>query len=248
VECWEGLDLKIRTLMEFYRKAAWDDVYQRWILPENMREFKMIIYVFERRTFQDTVAFPDGNDKETYKNAFQVYSNLNADIPVKAYECCPCEFAIGESVSWQNDYSGSTENNEETSKIVINVKNVKTYYKNRLVSDELSKMYDNNGKFLENSNDVTQKIDSIMIYDLVESIERTSSLNNAIAETEGNSGGGVFSGLTVNGAKAMFLNKDILLENEDANPVIKNYIWGYSLSGGIQNINENVLDHMMKTD
>ena len=54
--------------MEFYRKAAWDDVYQRWILPENMREFKMIIYVFERRTFQDTVGFPDGNDKEKYKN------------------------------------------------------------------------------------------------------------------------------------------------------------------------------------
>ena len=248
VECIEGLNLKIRTLMEFYRKAAWDDVYQRWILPQNMREFKMIIYVFERRTFQDTVAFPDGNDKETYKNAFQVYSSLNADIPVKAYECCPCEFAIAESVSWRDDYSGNTENNEETSKIVINVKNVKTYYKNGLVSDELSKIYDNNGKFLENSNNVTQKIDSIMIYDLVESIERTSSLNNVVAETEGNSGGGVFSGLTVNGAKAMFLNKDILLENEEANPAIKNYIWGYSLSGGIQNINENVLNHMMKTD
>lgn len=249
VECWEGLDLKIRTLMEFYRKAAWDDVYQRWILPENMREFKMIIYVFERRTFQDTSVFPNGNDKEIYKNAFQVYSNLNADIPVKAYECCPCEFAIGESVSWKNDYSGSTDDtNYENSNIVINVKNVKTYYKNGLVSEELSKIYDNNGKFLENSNDVTQKIDSIMIYDLVESIERTSSLNNVVAETEGNSGGGVFSGLTVNGAKAMFLNKDILLENEEANPAIKNYIWGYSLSGGIQNTSDNVLDHMMKTD
>ena len=249
VECWEGLDLKIRTLMEFYRKAAWDDVYQRWILPENMREFKMIIYVFERRTFQDTVAFPDGNDRETYKNAFQVYSDLNADIPVKAYECCPCEFAIGESVSWKNDYSGSTDDtNFENSNIVINVKNVKTYFKNSLVSEELSKIYDNKGKFLENSNDVTQKIDSIMIYDLVESIERTSSLNNVIAETEGNNGSGVFSGLTVNGAKAMFLNKNILLENEEANPVIKNYIWGYSLSGPIQDINENILNHMEKTN
>ena len=247
VECWEGLDLKIRTLMEFYRKAAWDDAYQRWILPENMREFKMIIYVFERRTFQDTVGFPDGNDKEKYKNAFQVYSSLNADIPVKAYECCPCEFAIGESVSWRDDYSGNIENNEETSKIVINVKNVKTYYKNGLVSNELSKIYDNKGKFIENSNDVTQKIDSIMIYDLVESIERTTSLNNVVAEAEGNSGSGVFSGLTVNGAKAMFLNKDILLENEEANPAIKNYIWGYSLSGSVQNTNENVLGIMSKT-
>ena len=247
LECFEGLDLRIRTLMEFYRKAAWDDVYQRWILPENMREFKMIIYVFERRIFQDSVAFPNGNDRATYKNAFEVYSSLNADIPVKAYECCPCEFAIGESVSWGNDYSGSIENQEETSKIVINVKNVKTYYKNRLVSEELSKIYDNNGKFLENSNDVTQKIDSIMIYDLVESIERTSSLNNNLAESEKTSGE-AFSNLTVNGAKAMFLNKNILLENEEANPAIANYIWGYSLSGPVLNINERVLDHMVKTD
>ena len=247
LECFEGLDLRIRTLMEFYRKAAWDDVYQRWILPENMREFKMIIYVFERRIFQDSVAFPNGNDRATYKNAFEIYSSLNADIPVKAYECCPCEFAIGESVSWGNDYSGSIENQEETSKIVINVKNVKTYYKNRLVSEELSKIYDNNGKFLGISNDVTQKIDSIMIYDLVESIERTSSLNNNLAESE-STPGGVFSNLTVNGAKALFLNKNILLENEEANPVIANYIWGYSLSGPVLNINERVLNHMVKTD
>ena len=108
-------------------------------------------------------------------------------------------------------------------------------------------MYDNNGKNLENSNDVTQKIDSIMIYDLVESIERTSSLNNNLAESEKTSGE-VFSNLTVNGAKALFLNKNILLENEEANPVIANYIWGYSLSGPVLNLNENVLNHMMKTD
>ena len=207
----------------------------------------MIIYFFERRIFQDSVAFPNGNDRVTYKNAFEVYSRLNADIPVKAYECCPCEFAIGDSVSWGNDYSGGIENQEETSKIVVNVKNVKTYYKNRLVSEELSKMYDNNGKFLDNSNDVTQKIDSIMIYDLVESIERTSSLNNNLAESE-STPGGVFSNLTVNGAKALFLNKNILLENEEANPAIANYIWGYSLSGPVLNINERVLNHMVKTD
>jgi hypothetical protein len=51
IECQEGLSMKIRTLMELYKKAAWDEVYQRWILPENYRQFKLIIYVFERRTF-----------------------------------------------------------------------------------------------------------------------------------------------------------------------------------------------------
>lgn len=248
VECYESLNLKIRTLMEFYRKAAWDDVYQRWILPENMREFKMIIYVFERRTFQETVKFPNGNDKEKYKNAFQEYSKLNADIPVKAYECCPCEFIIGDSVSWQNDYSGNTENSEETSKIVINVKNVKTFFKNGLLLDTLSKSYDYNGKPINQTNNLTQKIDSIMIYDLVDSIERTTTINPIDAEAPGGVLPDRISNMTINGTRSLFLNKDILLEKEDANYDIKRYIWGYSLSGGVSSIHENVLNHMSKTD
>jgi len=49
LNCIEGIDLKIRTLLRLYRKAAYDDVWQRWILPDIYRYFKMIIYVFDRR-------------------------------------------------------------------------------------------------------------------------------------------------------------------------------------------------------
>jgi hypothetical protein len=70
IKCYEGLDLKVTQLMQLYRKAVWDDVYQRWILPENMREFKMIIYVFERRTFHDVMLVSDkdnnGNNVDLY--------------------------------------------------------------------------------------------------------------------------------------------------------------------------------------
>ena len=219
VECYEGLDLKIRTLFEFYRKAAWDDVYQRWILPENMREFKMIIYVFERRIFQDTQMFSVGDQLHMRMS----FGKLNADIPVKAYECSPCEFSIGDSLSWGNDFSSDTENNEETSKLVINVKNVKTYFKNNLLSDRLSNIYDNKGAF----NNVQNKIDSIMIYDLVENIERSNGeIKEATDISEYSSTS--FTNLTVNGAKAMFLDKRVLLENEEANLNIKSYIWGNS--------------------
>lgn len=48
----EGIDLKIRTLMELYRKAAWDDEWQRWVLPDIYRFFKMIIYIFDDRALQ----------------------------------------------------------------------------------------------------------------------------------------------------------------------------------------------------
>lgn len=74
------------------------------------------------------------------------FGKLNADIPVKAYECMPCEFNIGDSMSWNDSYSSGTENNEESSKLVIDIKNVKTYFKNGLLSDRLSKVYDNMGK------------------------------------------------------------------------------------------------------
>jgi len=53
LECMEGLDLKITQLLQLYRKIVWDDVYQRWILPDMMRYFGMRIYVSEIRLFSD---------------------------------------------------------------------------------------------------------------------------------------------------------------------------------------------------
>jgi hypothetical protein len=37
--------------MQLYRKIVWDDVYQRWILPDMMRFFNLKIYVSEIRLF-----------------------------------------------------------------------------------------------------------------------------------------------------------------------------------------------------
>lgn len=51
INCYDGLDMKIFQLMQMYRKVAWDDVYQRWVLPDMMRFFKMRIYVSEIRLF-----------------------------------------------------------------------------------------------------------------------------------------------------------------------------------------------------
>lgn len=48
----EDIGLKIKTLLEMYRKAAWDDLYQRYVLPDIMRYFKMIVYVFDARAVQ----------------------------------------------------------------------------------------------------------------------------------------------------------------------------------------------------
>lgn len=244
LECYDGLNMKMKTLFEFYRKATWDDVYQRWILPENMRQFKMIIYVFERRTFQDVEMFSVDDQKQTLMS----YSDLNAHIPVKAYECSPCEFNISDTVAWKGDYEAAwSASNEETTQLSIEVKNVKTYFKNGLLSDTLAKSYDAMGKNLNdlnNYNNIEQKIDSLMIYDLVESIERS---NNEFYDSNyiTNSSNNAISNLTVNGVKALFLNKNILLENEDANPAIHSYVWGHSKGGAI---NKSLIQGISKKD
>lgn len=51
LKCYEGLDLKVTQIAQLYRKIVWDDVYQRWILPDMMRYFHMKIYVSEIRLF-----------------------------------------------------------------------------------------------------------------------------------------------------------------------------------------------------
>lgn len=58
IKCYEGLDLKITQLLQMIRKVMWDDMYQRWVLPDMMRYFSMKIYVSEIRTFHELHSNP----------------------------------------------------------------------------------------------------------------------------------------------------------------------------------------------
>lgn len=52
VGCLEALDLKITGIMDLYRKAVYDPINRRVILPENLREFDVVVYVQEVRKFR----------------------------------------------------------------------------------------------------------------------------------------------------------------------------------------------------
>ena len=73
LDCMEGIDLRITQLLQMYRKIVWDDVYQRWVLPDMMRYFGMRIYVSEMRLFSD-VKYENGSintwdlSKDAYRN------------------------------------------------------------------------------------------------------------------------------------------------------------------------------------
>lgn len=79
IDCYEGIDMKIKTLLELYRKAAYDEVWQRWILPDIYRYFKLIIYVY---------------DKRILRNPLGEYSLDQENFPIMAFECGPCEIDL----------------------------------------------------------------------------------------------------------------------------------------------------------
>ena len=51
-ETLESIDLKMTYLMDLYRKAAFDAIHMRWMLPSNLRSFKMELVITEIRSFQ----------------------------------------------------------------------------------------------------------------------------------------------------------------------------------------------------
>lgn len=69
LSCYEGLDLKINQILQRYKKIAWDDVYQRWVLPDMMRYFSMSIYISEVRLFH---SFKSATGKITKYNELDV--------------------------------------------------------------------------------------------------------------------------------------------------------------------------------
>lgn len=85
----EGIDLRVSHLLNLYRKVAWDDTYQRWVLPEMMRYFTLNIYISEFRTFHTASI-----DQENIENQEMVLSILDNVLPTWIIKCEMCEFDI----------------------------------------------------------------------------------------------------------------------------------------------------------
>lgn len=124
LKCYEGLDQRITQLLNTYKKIVWDDVYQRWVVPDMMRYFKMKIYISEIRNFHISSRFEEGTQNNlnaqkgsslrvinTISNilskvkgliasfnssgAWGLLNNeLNNYMPVTCITCNMCEFVI----------------------------------------------------------------------------------------------------------------------------------------------------------
>ena len=107
----EGLDWKITHLLNLYRKIAWDDTYQRWILPDMMRYFAMNIYITEFRSFHESLhteqAAIGGAPLQTSDLILKTITNI---MPTWVFHCERCEFDI----TSLNSYITNLKVGEET--------------------------------------------------------------------------------------------------------------------------------------
>jgi hypothetical protein len=156
----EGLDMRVTHLLNLYRKIAWDDVYQRWILPDMMRYFMMDIYITEFRIFhQSNLKYNTQTNTQpgvyppkqtllqsvgqragfgvnnTFKSAEvpeMILSIMDDLMPTYVLHCERCEIDITTLNSQFNDLNVSEPTMAEVS-FDINVGNLTEEYRNPLL-------------------------------------------------------------------------------------------------------------------
>ena len=114
----EGIDLRMSHIMNLYKKIAWDDTYQRWVLPDMMRYFTLKIYISEFRTFHTPNQYDGmGNVDSVYKADGNLFLKvLDNTIPTWVIHCEMCEFDI-ENIGF--DYLNTLNVNENPEEIAL---------------------------------------------------------------------------------------------------------------------------------
>lgn len=134
ITCLEGLDLRMSYLMNLYKKIVWDDVYQRWVLPDMMRYFTLKIYLAEFRTFHVPLISQnkgDSGSQSVVGGAPLFLSVLDDVLPTWEITCELCEFDITD-ISFEH-LSGLNLGGEPTQGAVKfgikvgNIKELQTY-------------------------------------------------------------------------------------------------------------------------
>jgi hypothetical protein len=114
----EGIDQRISYLLNLYKKIAWDDVYQRWVLPDMMRFFDIQIYITEFRTFHQS-GVTLNSDEPVF---LQI---LNGILPTYLVECEMCEFDLNSfDYSYRNKLSVADSPEMTTVNFKVKVGNV----------------------------------------------------------------------------------------------------------------------------
>lgn len=129
VSTMEAIDQRISGMMNTYKKAVWDDVFQRWVVPDMMRWFNLRIYISEIRLFHNFERVPIQNDNGESKTAFELVNTyLNDIMPTMVLDCKQCEFVVDELNAFDSFSSSGTQNKpQDGPQIKIRIGNMMQY-------------------------------------------------------------------------------------------------------------------------
>lgn len=147
IETLESINLPIAGLMHLYRKATFDEQKWTWVLPANLRKFRMYVYVTEVRAIQnETNPNITGINSTEFKPSIS-FKNKNADIsgkdgrPYFMFGLRFCEFDLASGAGAFADLKKSPEGNA-TGEIVISyevLQNVEARVLNGIVESDFNK-------------------------------------------------------------------------------------------------------------
>lgn len=159
IGCLESLDLRITGMIDLYRKACFDWKNRREVVPENLRRFDLMIYVYDWRIFNDFENIIGNIGAQKRSEQAQLFGkdlmnfeegddlNIGRTASRFLFKLRKCEFLANESNSHLEAVS-NTEGSVIAQKLVINYfdfeeENVYTQYLNGKVSDNLLQALDN---------------------------------------------------------------------------------------------------------
>jgi hypothetical protein len=133
INCLESIDMRITSLADMYRKATFDYVAMRELLPENLRHFTMVLQVAEMRKFHriksavENVSTTDQGVIENPTNGtLQVSLEEVTDlISILQFKLEYCEFDFDES--WPTENLSHAEMEMAKQKFKIKVGRIREY-------------------------------------------------------------------------------------------------------------------------
>ena len=119
IECSEdAVDMRLSTLMDLYRYVCYDPLYQREILPENLRKFDMDVVIFHT-----PLRYYHAAGKSLAKGSFP-YKSLHADdmgdrMSFRMVTFSGCEFDLGSMTAIPNELNNERAFSMGSNKIKI---------------------------------------------------------------------------------------------------------------------------------
>lgn len=119
IECSEdAVDMRLSTLMDLYRYVCYDPLYQREILPENLRKFDMDVVIFHT-----PLRYYHTAGKSLAKGSFP-YKSLHADdmgdrMSFRMVTFSGCEFDLASMTAIPNELNNEKAFNMGSNKIKI---------------------------------------------------------------------------------------------------------------------------------